>query len=246
MKKILVTILVIAMIFAFGLTAYADPDDEPETEVTETEVTETEATETPGEIVEDAPEDNLDESTFKKWLDEWRAKYESDQAGKEEPDTFGEWVVMQIWQYGTEILAALAALCAIINAVYAKTKIKKPFDSFSKQTTDNLTKFSGDISKSVEESGTAAAEALELVKSHSNTVESLETRNLELMAKIEEFESERKAMTAAMKIQCEMLNTIIQSSTLSAWKKDQIGQLYTKAAETIDSLEKKADGGDHQ
>lgn len=241
MKKLICTALIVFIVLASTFAVFAEEEtdiDEP-TDTTE-EIVETV---TPEDATENATEEDpaLDESTFKKWLDEWRKTYEKEQEGKDNPDTFAEWLLGQVLAYGTEILAALAALFALSNAVYAKVKIKKPMDNFTAQTSGNLNKFAKDITEAVDQYGKESAEALEVVHAYARAMNTLEEEVKTLREKQIALEDERKALISAMKLQSGMLNTVIQSSTIAQWKKDQIGQLHTEATARIDEL---SNGGD--
>lgn len=246
MKKLICTALIVFIVLAttfavFGAEEETDLDEPTDTseEIVET-VTPEDATDgsTDGST-EEAPA--LDESTFKKWLDEWRKTYEKEQEGKDNPDTFAEWILGQVLAYGTEILAALAAMFALSNAVYAKVKIKKPMDNFTAQTSGNLNKFAKDITEAVDQYGKESAEALEVVHAYARSMNTLEEEVKLLREKQIALEGERQALISAMKLQSGMLNTVIQSSTIAQWKKDQIGQLHTEATARIDEL---SNGGD--
>lgn len=243
MKKIITLILTVSMLLAFGIAAFAETTEEALPEAPEGEIVEDDTVEdfpSADESTEDSPE--IDEGLFKKWMTEWQEKYEKDQAGKDTPDTFAEWILAQVLEYGPEILAGLAALLALINATYARTKIKKPFDNFTKKTGDNLNEFTKDISEAVEKYGANSAEALAVVEKFAASIEELEAESNELRKRQEEFEGERKALLAAFKLQSEMLNTVIQSSSVAQWKKDKVGQMYADALERIDKL---SNGGDN-
>jgi hypothetical protein len=243
MKKLITFILTVSMILAFGLFAFAETTEEAWPDVPEEEIVEDDAVEdlpiVDETVTEDSPE--IDEGLFKKWMTEWQEKYEKDQAGKDTPDTFAEWILAQVLKYGPEILAGLAALIALINATYSRTKIKKPFDNFTKKTGDNLNKFTKDISEAVEKYGNESAEALEVVHAYARAMNTLEEEVKTLREKQIALENERKALVSAMKLQSGMLNTVIQSSSIAQWKKDQIGQLHTEATARIDEL---SNGGD--
>lgn len=245
MKKLITVILTISMLLAFGLFAFAETAEEALPEAPEGEIVEDDAVEdlpiVDETVTEDSPE--IDEGLFKKWMTEWQEKYEKDQAGKDTPDTFAEWILAQVLKYGPEILAGLAALLALINATYSRTKIKKPFDNFTKKTGDNLNKFTKEISESVEKHGANSAEALAVVEKFAASIEALEAESNELRKRQEEFEGERKALLAAFKLQSEMLNTVIQSSSVAQWKKDKVGQMYADALERINKL---SNGGDNE
>lgn len=241
MKKLICTALIVFIVLASTFAVFAEEEtdiDEP-TDTTD-EIVETV---TPEDATENATEEDpaLDESTFKKWLDEWRKTYEKEQEGKDNPDTFAEWLLGQVLAYGTEILAALAALFALSNAVYAKVKIKKPMDNFTAQTSGNLNKFAKDITEAVDQYGKESAEALDVVHAYARAMNTLEEEVKTLREKQIALEGERQALISAMKLQSGMLNTVIQSSTIAQWKKDQIGQLHTEATARIDEL---SNGGD--
>lgn len=238
MKKFITFVLIILMVSFSTFIVFAESTDAP---ITDDSIGETFPEDTPTEDKEDDPV--IDENIFKQWLTEWQDKYEADQAGKESPDTFAEWILMQILTYGTEILAALAALFALINAFYSRAKIKKPFDRFTKQTSQSLTEFTNDVSNAVETYGKDSAEALSIVRKYAASIESLETEVKDLHSKQIALEGERKALLAAFKLQSEMLNTVIQSSSMAQWKKDQIGQLHTNATARINEL---SSGGDNK
>lgn len=229
MKKIFFAIICTVLAFTvIGISVYAD-----------------EITEVPSEegVLTEENTTAIEESTFKQWLDEWQSAYEAEQAEAEEPSTFAEWILKKVMDKLAEILAAFAAVFASINMIYSRKKIKQPLDNFTKTTSKNLTKFTNDISGLVETANKNAAAALKVTEEYSKAYEDLKKSQAQLFANQKQLDEDRKALTAAMKVQSEMLNTVIQSSTLTQWKKDQIGQLYANATEHIAKLEKKS-GGD--
>jgi hypothetical protein len=239
---VLVVLAVLVTIFDIKLpisAAEIDPSLVEGTVPTDPE-TDTSAPETPVTDETDSPA--IEESTFKQWLNEWKASYEAEQATAEEPSTFAEWILLKAWDKLAEILAGLAAVCASLNMIYSRRKTKQQ-DAISKKTSDNLTKFTNDMSSIVETSNKNSADALAITQKFESYYEQIKAEQKILAENQKQLDKDRKALAAAMKVQSEMLNTVIQSSTLTQWKKDQIGQLYADATKHIAVLEKK-NGGD--
>lgn len=165
------------------------------------------------------------------------------------PDTeqisnnIGEWLVEQINLYLNEIITVVVGIIALATAVLQKTKIIPQQNEFFDQIfliLQGLSKEFNSLEKklveSVESIEKSVGELSETTKLTVNQVNDVLTTVEELQRRQDQVSSERNALKEVMKAQEEMLNIIIQASTLAQWKKDEIGKLHEENIKRIASI----------
>ncbi len=154
------------------------------------------------------------------------------------PQTVSEWLLEKIYRFRNEILdAVIMALWGIVMFL-VKKRLLPAQRSFIDSTTSNLNRFADDLSgsqeeirKSVEEIGNTVLQTADTTKKTIERVESLQAQQAITG-------QDREVLIRVLTAQEEMLNTIIQASTLAQWRKDQIGKQHEDNLTEIREMKK--------
>lgn len=208
MKKLTAIIAVIALICCLvGAVSAAEGEDIEDltTTTTETTVSPTESVATTSKI---APAASVIPA-----ISDSPTTEETPATEGEQP--FTEWAVEKLTEYRTEILSGLSALLSMVLAAFIKALFAKQKDRNEAEAL-----FLSALGEKVDAIEKATTNGL---KAFRDTIERVD--------KLQEAQTvndvDRQALQAVLETQEEMLNTIVQSSSMVQWKKDKIGKLHT-------------------
>ena len=264
MKKLLLTVTILALILCLGSVVYA-AEGEGEGILTTENLTTTEAvvgsdtaansdittTGTPDTGFTPLPDESLPAEgdntetpvEGETSLEELTAIIEElkTMITRREPKNAAEWLIYKLFGDWAPIVYLVLTAALGVFLILLEVKKRLPADkefrktiseglsAFTKDSTDTNTAFTGDITAKVNEMKTAIADALTKVQAVIETV-------AELQKNQEASEKDRKVLETVLTNETEMLNTIIQASTLAQWKKDEIGLLHKENLVTIKKM----------
>lgn len=215
MKKLTAIIAVIALICCLVGAVNATEGEDIEdltTTITETTTSATETTVTPTESGATTAEITPAASVLPAISD---SPTTEETPVTEEKQPFTEWAFEKVTEYRTEILSGLSALLSMIMVAFIKAWFTK-----SKDRNEAEAAFLNAIGEKVDAIEKATTNGLKALR---DTIERVD--------KLQEAQTvndvDRQALQAVLETQEEMLNTIIQSSSMVQWKKDRIGRLHT-------------------
>ena len=270
MKKLLLTVTILALILCLGSVVYA-AEGEGEGILTTENLTTTEAvvgsdtaansdittTGTPDTGFTPLPDESLpaegDTNTEtpgegETSLDDLSAIIEElkTMIKTEEPSNVAEWLIYKLCGDWAPIvyLVLVGALGIVLLWLEFKKRlpadksfretISKGLAAFTEDTTKNNGEFTSDITAKVDGIKTSIAEAL-------TSVQAVIEKVAELQKKQDTAEKDRKVLETVLTNETEMLNTIIQASTLAQWKKDEIGLLHKENLLSIKKMTEDTD-----
>lgn len=246
MKKLLLSVFATALAIVclmLVMPAYADTVNEPEviSSAVEAEVQE----DTPDTAVTETPAQSADTALEGAQVTDEPSGDDNSNTGETGGGfaTFGEWIVDRIYYYRNEIITVIVGIFSLITLFLQKVRILPRQDAFIEQTGKNLNGFAksvenyqNSISASVVQIGEKVDENSEATLAAVRNTEEVMQTVVELQRRQDQVSAERNAVKSVLKMQEEMLNTIIQASTLAQWKKDQIGKWHSDNMAIIESL----------
>lgn len=164
----------------------------------------------------------------------------------EEPSNVAEWLIYKLCGDWAPIVYLILVGALGIVLLWLEFKKRLPADksfretiskglaAFTEDTTKNNGEFTSDITAKVDVIKTSIAEAL-------TSVQAVIEKVAELQKKQETAEKDRKVLETVLTNETEMLNTIIQASTLAQWKKDEIGLLHKENLISIKKMTEDTD-----
>lgn len=263
MKKLLLTITILALIVCFGSVIYAAEDEgvadltESATTLTTTEAVASDTTattdtaagtvsdtgsspfpdaDTPAEGEPPTEEGETSLEDISALIEEMKAKLET-----EEPQNVFHWLIYKLCGDWAPIvyLVLVAALGVFLVVFEVKKKlpadqnfretIAKGFKAFSENTAIENNTFTTDVNKKVGEMKTAITDALASISAVIEKVEAIQKEQ-------DIANGDREVLKTILTNETEMLNTIIQASTLAQWRKDEIGALHKQNLEAVASM----------
>lgn len=267
MKKLLLIITILAMIFCLGSVVYA-ADGEGETGLTTTltttvadgsdtlAISDTTAAGTPDTGFTPLPDESLPaegdntetpvdgETSLEELtaiIEELKTMIET-----EEPKNAAEWLIYKLFGDWAPIVYLLLTGSLAIFLILLEVKKRLPADkefrktiseglsAFTKDSTDTNTAFTEDITAKVNDMKTAITKALTSVQAVIETV-------AELQKNQEASEKDRTVEKTSHLLQASMLETVIQTSSLSQWKKNLIEKSYGTILKAIANMEETDD-----
>lgn len=277
MKKLLLTITILALIVCFGSVIYA-AEGEGDGILTTENLTTTEAvvgsdtaansdittTGTPDTGFTPLPDESLpaegDTNTEtpgegETSLDDLSAIIEElkTMIKTEEPSNVAEWLIYKLCGDWAPIVYLVLTGSLAIFLIVLEWKKKLPegkalregLTKFAKDMTDEDDGFTTKMKKAVAElSENMGAEVTKLETSVAEALASVQAvieKVAELQKKQDTAEKDRKVLETVLTNETEMLNTIIQASTLAQWKKDEIGLLHKENLISIKKMTEDTD-----
>ena len=270
MKKLLLTVTILALILCLGSVVYA-AEGEGEGILTTENLTTTEAvvgsdtaansdittTGTPDTGFTPLPDESLpaegDTNTEtpeegETSLDDLFAIIEelNTMIKPEEPYNVAEWLIYKLFGDWAPIvyLVLVGALGIVLLWLEFKKRlpadksfretISKGLAAFTEDTTKNNGEFTSDITAKVDGIKTSIAEAL-------TSVQAVIEKVAELQKKQDTAEKDRTVEKTSHLLQASMLETVIQASSLTQWKKDLIEKSYGTILKAIADMEETED-----
>ena len=172
-----------------------------------------------------------------------------DVGGTENP-SFGEWVQSILSKHSTKIIAAISAIICGVVAIAQKYKLFPAINAFISTITKaifgdensdspSIMSYIKDIRSDVEvlcsrhkETHETAAAALALCEELKKEVDLIKRER-------DNAQRDRDIVKKLMQDQIEMFNTIVQSSSMAQWRKDEIGLICKNNARTVEEMEEK-------
>lgn len=217
MKKLITIFAVIAIILSLGSAVYAEET------YTTTEVT----------TIVDAVtkvEETVTES------------HAIDTTTEETPESAAAWIVNGFIDNLDKILAGVAGVISMVVLVIQKVSIIPKQDAFVTNTSNtfsafvsDINTFRGDMKSNADNMKTDVVNALNTINSVIKNVEELQRQQ-------KESSTDRQALATALSKEADMLNMIIQASTMAQWKKDEVGEMHKEVQAVAKSLTPIEDG----
>ena len=165
----------------------------------------------------------------------------SEEANTTTTESAAEWFVNGIIDNLDKILAGVAGVISLIVLIIQKVSILPKQDAFVTNTSktfsafvSDINTFRGDMKSNADNMKTDVANALNTINS---VIENVEDMKREQLAAAED----KKRFKEALVNVADMLNTIIQASTLSQTKKDAVWDMHKAAISAANAITEDGD-----
>lgn len=165
----------------------------------------------------------------------------AEEANTDTTESAAEWFVNGIVDNLDKILAGVAGVISMIVLIIQKVSILPKQDAFVTNTSKTFSAFVTDINtfrgamtNNADNMKTSVSNALDTINS---VIENVEEMKREQLAAAEDKKHFKEALVNV----ADMLNTIIQASTLSQWKKDEVGEMHKAAISSANAITEDGD-----
>lgn len=165
----------------------------------------------------------------------------TEEANTDTTESVAEWVVNGIVDNLDKILAGVAGIISMIVLIIQKVSILPKQDAFVTNTSNtfsafvsDINTFRGDMKSNADNMKTDVANSLNTINSVIDKVEEMKREQLAASA-------DKKHFKEALVNVADMLNTIIQASTLSQRKKDEVDEMHKAAVSAANAITEDGD-----
>ena len=173
---------------------------------------------------------------------------ENETDGRNPP--FGDWVLGMIKKYATEIFTAVLALIGSLAYISQKTNLIPALNLFTNSTNESVSSIKsavGEFKDTIMKTVAEVKDDVHIISNNADNIRETVTDTVkmckETIMRVDELQSEqrkaqgdREVLKKILTDQVEMLNTIIQASTLEQWRKKEIGEKFVDNKKMIAAM----------